>query len=220
MGIFRKERLGIIFFWTAEFNKNSILPPSCYKDLEYEKEYKYMDIWITESFCYAAEINIINQLYVNAFFVNKILKNVFRSLFSRSHLNIRNVYFLEFPLWHSGIQCCLCSARWQVWSPALNTGLRIWCYCSCGVSGNSGSDLTSGLGAPYAMVWPKNKERKVYFQKWIWIFCFRLHGNITSLVIILLFILFYFIFFAYTLGMQKFWARDWTHTPAVTTPDP
>lgn len=30
---------------------------------------------------------------------------------------------------------------------------------------HSGSDLTSGLGAPYAMVWPKNKERKVYFQK-------------------------------------------------------
>ena len=56
-----------------------------------------------------------------------------------------------------------------VWSLAQRSELRIWHWCSCGVSCNCGSDLIPGLRTPYAIGRPK-KEREGGRKKLLCVF--------------------------------------------------
>ena len=84
---------------------------------------------------------MINQLYIIRVFIIK--KKI--------------IGFLVVVQWD---QQCFWSAGTQVQSPARNSGLRKRCCHSCTIGHNCGSDLSHGLGTPYAMGWPKKKKKK------------------------------------------------------------
>ena len=52
----------------------------------------------------------------------------------------------EFPLWHSELIIQLVSVAVLIQSEAWLSGLRIQCFCSCGIVCSHGSDSLSGLG--------------------------------------------------------------------------
>ena len=66
-------------------------------------------------------------------------------------------------------QQCLWSTGMQVQSPAWHSALRIWHCCRCGIGYNCSSDMTPGLGIPYAEGWlKKKKEQKTKNRTTMW----------------------------------------------------
>ena len=66
--------------------------------------------------------------------------------FCYQEYNVHNLTALELLLWHDGI-----NPGMRVWSPTWHCGLRIQRCHSCGLVRGCKSDLTPGLGMPYAM---------------------------------------------------------------------
>ena len=52
----------------------------------------------------------------------------------------------------------------QVEYPALHSGLRIRCCCSCSLGHNCGLDLIPGPGTPYGVRWPKKIKKHLIKQ--------------------------------------------------------
>lgn len=73
----------------------------------------------------------------------------------------------EFPLWFNGIGVNSAVPRHKVDPRPGTADSRIHCCRSCSIGHSCGSDVTPGLGTPYAMEKPEEwkKKKKKFLRK-------------------------------------------------------